>query len=161
MAKAKEKSKSSTGSVARNKKAYYNFELVDKIEAGVSLKGSEVKSLRSGLADLEGSYAKLRGDEIFLVGCKIATYPQAGQFNHDPIRERKLLLHKAQINKIRGKLQQRGFTLVPLRIYFNNRGLAKVEIALAKGKRQFDKRLKLQQDQQKRDVARDFKNYRR
>lgn len=160
MAKANDKSKSSTGSVARNKKAYFNFELVEKIEAGFSLKGSEVKSLRSGLADLEGSYAKLRNNEVFLVGCKIATYPQAGQFNHEPMRERKLLLHKSQINKIRGKLQQRGFTLVPLRIYFNNRGLAKVEIALAKGKRQYDKRQKLQQDQQKRDVARDMKKYR-
>jgi len=160
MAKANDKSKGSTGTIAKNKKAYFNFELVDKIEAGISLKGSEVKSLRSGFADLDGSYAKLRKDEIFLVGCKIAIYPQAGKFNHEPIRDRKLLLHKAQINKIRGKLQQRGFTLVPLRIYFNNRGFAKVEIALAKGKRQFDKRLKLQKDQQKRDVERQMKKYR-
>lgn len=161
MAKKKEKRSISTGSVAKNKKAYFNFAIVEKIEAGISLKGSEVKSLRDGQMDLEGSYARLKGHEIFLVGSKIATYPQAGNNNHEPIRDRKLLLHKAQINKIRGKLQQRGFTLVPLRVYFNSRGIAKVEIGLAHGKKLFDKRQKLQQDQQKRDVARTFKNYRR
>jgi SsrA-binding protein len=162
MAKKQAKKTSiSTGTIARNKKAYFNFEIVEKIEAGISLKGSEVKSLRGREVDLEGSYAKLKGHEVFLVGCKIATYPQAGQFNHDPVRERKLLLHKAQINKIRGKLQQRGFTLVPLRVYFNARGIAKVEIGLAHGKRQFDKRDKLRQDQQKRDTARSMKYYKR
>lgn len=161
MAKKKGKTSISTGSIARNKKAYFNFEIVEKIEAGVSLKGSEVKSLRDGKIDLEGSYARLKGHEVFLVGSKIATYPQAGNNNHEPTRDRKLLLHKAQINKIRGKLQQRGFTLVPLRVYFNGRGIAKVEIGLAHGKKLFDKRQKLQQDQQKRDVARTFKNYRR
>ena len=162
MAKKKDKKASiSTGTIAKNKKAYFNFEIVEKIEAGISLKGSEVKSLRSGEADLEGSYAKLKGSEVFLVGCKIATYPQAGKFNHDPVRDRKLLLHKAQINKIRGKLQQRGFTLVPLRIYFSGRGFAKVEIGLARGKKQFDKRQKLQQDQQKRDAERSMKYYKR
>ena len=160
MAKKKDKSSISTGTIAKNKKAYFNFEIVEKIEAGISLKGSEVKSLRDGQADLEGSYARIKGDEVLLVGCKIATYPQAGKFNHEPIRDRKLLLHRSQISKIRIKLQQRGFTLVPLRMYFNGRGLAKVEIALAQGKRQFDKRQKLQQDQQKRDVARSLKKYR-
>jgi len=162
MAKKKDnKSTVSTGTIAKNKKAYFNFEIVEKFEAGISLKGSEVKSLRGGEADLEGSYAKLKGHEVFLVGCKIATYPQAGQFNHDPNRDRKLLLHKAQINKIRGKLQQRGFTLVPLRIYFAGRGFAKVEIGLARGKKQYDKRQKLQQDQQKRDTERSMKYYKR
>jgi len=162
MAKKQAKKTSiSTGTIAKNKKAYFNFEIVEKLEAGISLKGSEVKSMRGGEVDLEGSYAKLKGHEVFLVGCKIATYPQAGQFNHDPTRDRKLLLHKAQINKIRGKLQQRGFTLVPLRVYFNGRGIAKVEIGLARGKRQFDKRQKLQQDQQKRDTARSMKYYKR
>ncbi len=160
MAKKTEKPSISTGSIARNKKAYFNFEIVEKIEAGISLKGSEVKSLRAKQIDLEGSYARLKGHEVFLVGCKIATYPQAGRFNHEPIRDRKLLLHKSEINKIRGKLQQRGFTLVPLRVYFNARGIAKVEIGLAHGKRQFDKRHKLQQAQQKRDVDRSLKNYR-
>ena len=161
MAKKTEKPSISTGSIARNKKAYFNFEIVEKIEAGISLKGSEVKSVRAKQIDLEGSYARLKGHEVFLVGCKIATYPQAGKNNHEPIRDRKLLLHKSEINKIRGKLQQRGFTLVPLRVYFNARGIAKVEIGLAHGKKQFDKRDKLRQDQQKRDAARSMKYYKR
>ena len=160
MAAKKDKKQISTGSISKNKKAYFNFELVEKLEAGFALKGTEVKSLRLGLADLEGSYARIRNNEIYLVGCQISPYPQAGHNNHDPSRDKKLLLHKSQINKIRGKLQQRGFTLVPLRIYFNNRGIAKVEIALARGKRQYDKRQQLRNEQQKRDVARQMKNYR-
>ena len=160
MSKKKDSSGGSTGTITKNKKAYFNFEIVEKYEAGIALKGSEVKSLRDRQADLEGSYARIKGDEVFLVGCKIATYPQAGQFNHDPARDRKLLLHRSQITKIKVKLQQRGFTLVPLRIYFNNRGLAKIEIALARGKRQYDKRQKIKNEQQKRDVARKLKDYR-
>ena len=144
----------------KNKKAYHNFELVEKVEAGISLVGTEVKSIRQGLADLDGSYARIINSECWLVGCKIAQYSEAS-VNHEPIRNRKLLLHKNQINKITIKLQQRGFTLVPLRIYLNDRNLIKVEIALARGKRQYDKRAKLQQDEQKRDVARSMKNYRR
>jgi SsrA-binding protein len=153
--------KSDSGHVARNKKAYHNFELVEKVQAGLSLLGTEVKSLRNKDCDLEGSYARLAGDEVWLVGAKIAPYPQASGNNHDPLRKRKLLLHKNEINKIKGKLTQRGFTLVPLRIYFNERGFAKVELALARGKRQYDKRAKLQAEQQKKDIARSMKKYKR
>ncbi|MHC4636153.1 MAG: SsrA-binding protein SmpB [Planctomycetota bacterium] len=144
-----------------NKKAYHNFELLEKFEAGVSLLGSEVKSLREGGGDLSGSYARLGVDSCWLVGANISPYEQAGDFNHEPLRKRKLLLHKSEIRKIRIKLEQRGFTLVPLRIYFNNRGLAKIELALGRGKRQYDKRKTLAERQQKRDIDKDMKKYRR
>jgi len=161
MAGKPDKKKNSSSVQIKNKKAYYNFELVEKVEAGLSLLGTEVKSLREGLGELEGAYARIRGDECWLVGCKIAQYAQASRNNHEPTRDRKLLLHRKQIHKIKVKLEQRGFTLVPLRIYFNDRGLAKAEIALARGKRQYDKRQKIQREQQKRDVARTLKKYNR
>ena len=151
------KSKDKDGAVAVNKKAYFNFELVDKFEAGISLLGSEVKSLRAGAADLNGSYARITGGQCWLVGASIAQYEQAGIYNHEPLRKRKLLLHKAEIMKITGKLDQRGFTLVPLRIYFNSRGLAKVQLGLARGKRQYDKRKTITERTQKRDIDRELK----
>jgi len=160
-AKTRKKDKDKHGPAAVNKKAYRDFELVEKYEAGMELLGSEVKSLRGGAADLNGSYARLEKDECQLVGATIAQYEQAGINNHEPTRKRKLLLHKAEIHKIRTKLEQRGFTLVPLRIYFNSRGLAKIELALARGKRQYDKRKKITERQQKRDIDRDMKKYRR
>lgn len=159
MAKGK-KQDQSTGAIAQNKKAWHEYELVEKIEAGLALVGTEVKSLRDKQCDLEGSYARILDGECWLVGCKIAPYAQAGADNHDPQRNRKLLLHKAQIKKIRTKLEQRGFTLVPLRIYFNDRGKAKIQLALARGKRQYDKRQKMQDQQHKRDISRQMKKYR-
>jgi SsrA-binding protein len=160
MAKKSEKDKNSTGPVAVNKKAYHNFEIVDKYEAGMVLKGSEVKSLRDGAVDLSGSYARIIDDQCWLVGASISQYEQAGIYNHQPITNRKILLHKAEIQKIRVKLEQRGFTFVPLKIYFNSRGLAKIELGLAKGKKQYDKRQSLTDKQQKRDLDRDMKKYR-
>jgi SsrA-binding protein len=145
--------------VAVNKKAYHNFELVERFEAGLSLTGSEVKSLRAGACDLTGSFARIGDDQCWLVGAKIAPYKQAGIFNHPQERKRKLLLHKREISRIKNKLEQRGFTLVPLQIYFNKRGFAKVEVALARGKRQFDKRQTIADRQQKRDLDRDKKKY--
>jgi SsrA-binding protein len=147
--------------VTVNKKAYANFELIERFEAGVSLLGSEVKSLRAAQADLTGSYARVDGAQCWLVGAKITPYQQQGQSLHEPDRKRKLLLHKSEIRRIRTKLEQRGFTLVPLRIYFNDRGLAKVEMALARGKRQYDKRRTIAERQQKREVDRDTKKYRK
>ncbi len=147
--------------VAVNKKAYRNFELVEKFEAGLELLGTEVKSLRAGTADLNGSYARLDDDQCWLVGASITQYQQAGSYQHEPTRKRKLLLHKAEIHKIKTKLEQRGFTFVPLRIYFNDRGLAKIELALARGKRQYDKRQAITERDQKRDVDRSMKKYRR
>ena len=160
MAKGK-KDSTKQASATVNKKAYHNFELLDKFEAGLLLAGSEVKSLRAAQADLDGSYARIQGDELWLVGAKIAQYEQAGINNHDPDRKRKLLLHKVEIRKIMTKLEQRGYTLVPLRIFFNQRGLAKAELALAKGKRQYDKRRSISERDQKRDMDRDTSKYRR
>ena len=147
--------------MAINKKAYGNFELVDKFEAGLSLLGSEVKSLRAGTADLSGSYARIDGDQCWLLGASISQYQQAGSRQHEPTRKRKLLLHKSEIRRIKTKLEQRGFTFVPLRIYFNDRGIAKIELALARGKRKYDKRQSITEREQKRDVDRSMKKYRR
>ncbi len=160
MAKKLSKDKDKQKPVAVNKKAYRNFELIDKFEAGLSLTGSEVKSLRAGQVDLNGSYARIEGSECFLVGASIAQYEQAGVYNHEPTRKRKLLLHKFEIRKIKGKLDQRGFTLVPLKVYFNARGFAKIHLGLARGKRQYDKRKTIAERQQKRDLDRDMKKYR-
>jgi SsrA-binding protein len=160
MAAKSRRRKDKQGSVAVNKKAYRNFELLDKFEAGMSLLGSEVKSLRAGQADLDGSYARIQGEQCWLVGASIAQYEQSGAAGHEPMRKRKLLLHKAEIRKVKVKLEQRGFTFIPLRIYFSDRGMAKIELALAKGKRQYDKRKTIAERQQKRDVDRSMKKYR-
>jgi SsrA-binding protein len=161
MASKPHKKDDQAGSVTVNKKAYMNFELVDKFEAGMSLLGTEVKSLRESQADLEGSYARILGEQCWLVGAKIAQYKQASGEGHEPARKRKLLLHKSEIRRLKTKLDQRGFTLVPLRIYFSKRGFAKVELALARGKRQYDKRRAITERTQKKDVDRAMKKYRR
>jgi len=161
MAAKAHKGKDKQAPRAVNKKAYRNFELVEQFEAGLELLGTEVKSLRAGQADLDGSYARIENDQCWLVGAQIAQYQQAGTANHEPTRKRKLLLHKAEIHRIKVKLEQRGFTLVPLKIYFNDRGLAKIELALARGKRQYDKRSTIAERQQKRDVDRSMKKYKR
>jgi len=158
---AKKTGKDGETPAAVNKKAYHDFELVEKYEAGIELQGSEVKSLRAAAADLTGSYARVQDGECWLVGAKIAPYQQAGNSGHDPARKRKLLLHKAELHRIQVKLDQRGFTLVPLRMYFTQKGLAKIELALAQGKRQYDKRRTITERAQKRDVDRSMKKYRK
>ncbi|HOK94543.1 MAG TPA: SsrA-binding protein SmpB [Anaerohalosphaeraceae bacterium] len=150
-------SKQNPAPSVQNKKAWHNFELVEKVEAGIVLLGTEVKSLRERQCDLDGSYARLADGEVWLLGCKIAPYERGGYTNHEPLRKRKLLLHKNQIRKIRTKLEQRGFTLVPTRIYFNDRGKAKVELALATGKKLHDKRQALREKQARKDIGRDMK----
>ena len=158
MSKGKQ-SKPDVNPSIKNKKAYHNYELVEKVEAGIALLGTEVKSLREKNRDLEASYGRVENGEIWLIGCKIAPYERGGYTNHDPLRKRKLLLHRQQIKKIRTKLEQRGFTLVPTKIYFNSRGKAKVELALATGKKQYDKRAKMTEAQQKKDLRRAMKHY--
>jgi SsrA-binding protein len=134
----------------RNKKARFNFEVLEKVEAGISLTGSEVKSLRDGRASLEEAYAVVRAGEVFLRDCNISPYPQAGYAQHKPTRERKLLLHRREIRKLFNKVTQKGLTLVPLKMYFTDRGLVKVLIGLARGKKLHDKR----QDIKRRDDQR-------
>jgi SsrA-binding protein len=126
--------------VADNRKARFNYEIGETFEAGVALTGSEVKSLRAGKATIAESYADARGGEIWLINSNIPEYLQAGRYNHAPKRPRKLLLHKRQISKLIGAVERQGFTVVPLKLYFNAKGRAKVEIALARGKKLHDKR---------------------
>ena len=126
--------------VADNRKARFNYLISESFEAGIALTGSEVKSLRSGKASIAESYAAPRDGELWLYNSNISEYKQAGRFTHAPKRPRKLLLHKRQINKLIGAVEREGMTVVPLKIYFNAQGRAKVEIALAKGKKLHDKR---------------------
>ena len=125
---------------AENRKARFNYEIGETFEAGVALTGTEVKSLRAGKATIGESYADTRGGELWLVNSNIPEYLQANRFNHAPKRPRKLLLHRRQINKLIGAVEREGMTLVPLKLYFNERGRAKVQLALARGKKMHDKR---------------------
>ncbi len=133
--------------VAQNRRARHNYTIVEALEAGLVLTGSEVKALREGRGNIQESYATEKDGEIFLVNAHIPEYRQAGRQNHEPRRPRKLLLKRREISRLLGAVQREGATIVPLKIYFNPRGIAKVEIALARGKRQYDKR----QDEKKRD----------
>ena len=160
-AMAKDEKKSKHVPKMENRKAFFDFEIIEKIEAGMALVGSEVKSLRDGGGDLKGAFARIDSNECWLIGCNIAPYKQASLRNHDPLRKRKLLLHKRQVRKIDGKLQQQGFTLVPLRIYFSDNGHAKIELAIATGKRQYDKRDKIKKRQLKGDMEKGMRKYKR
>jgi SsrA-binding protein len=138
----------------RNKKASHKYEILEKFECGIVLRGTEVKSLRAGSATLDESHARIQGHEIFLVGFNIPPYKHGNVMNHEPTRTRKLLLHKREIAKLLPKVLQRGQTLVPLRVYFNDRGLCKVTLALARGKTHGDKRQDLKKKEQKREMDR-------
>jgi SsrA-binding protein len=142
--------------IAENRKARHEYQLLDRLEAGLVLTGSEVKSLRQGRAELRRSFADLRDGELWLVGSHIAPYDEAGDRNHDPDRDRKLLVHRRELSSLIGKVQERGFTLVPTRLYFKN-GRAKVEIALAKGKDVRDKRRDIAKRDMNREVQRALK----
>lgn len=143
--------------IARNKKARFDYELGDRFEAGLVLAGTEVKSLRMGKASLSEAYARIKNGEVWLVGCQIQPYPFAYYDNHDPTRPRKLLLHKREIKRLTGKLAEQGYSLIPLALYFK-RGKAKVELALAKGKKRHDKRAAIKRREQEREMARALKH---
>jgi SsrA-binding protein len=130
--------------IADNRRARHEYELLERVEAGLVLQGTEVKALREGRATIQRAYADVRGGEVWLVGANIAAYDKGGFANHDPERDRKLLLHRREIDRLRGRVQEQGLTLVPTRLYFKD-GRAKVELALARGKQVRDKR---------RDIAR-------
>jgi SsrA-binding protein len=140
--------------VADNRKARFNYEIGEVIEAGIALTGSEVKSLRAGKATIAESYADARAGEIWLINSNIPEYLQAHRFNHLPKRPRKLLLHARQINKLAGAVEREGMTIIPLRIYFNEKGRAKVAIALGKGKKLHDKRETLKKRSWERERGR-------
>jgi SsrA-binding protein len=135
-----------------NRKASHDYHIEEVFEAGVALTGTEVKSLRAGRANLQDGYATVEGGEVFLLNCHVSPYTPANRFNHDPRRRRKLLLHRAEIRRLIGKVQERGLTLVPLSLYLKN-GRVKVELALCRGKKQYDKRETLKRRTHEREMA--------
>jgi SsrA-binding protein len=156
----KGKRKAAPNDVASNRQASYRFNLLDKLEAGIVLTGTEVKSLRDGKAQLKDAYASVDGGELWLHNMHIPPYLPANRFNHDPERPRKLLLHKREIERLIERVNEKGLTIVPTRVYFNGRR-AKVEIAVAKGKDRFDKREAIRDREMKRDVERELRDARR
>ena len=146
----------STKLIANNKKAYHDYFIEDKYEAGISLHGTEVKSLRMGKCSVKESFIRIENGEVFIYGMHISPYEKGNIFNKDPLRVRKLLLHKGEINKITGKIAEKGYTLVPLQVYFKG-SLAKVEIGLAKGKKLYDKRQDIAKKDQRREAEKEFK----
>jgi len=139
--------------IASNRRAHHNFEILETLEAGLVLQGTEVKSLRGSRADLKESYARVEGTEAWLLGLHISPYAQGNRANHDPLRPRKLLLHRGEINRLLGKIMEKGLTLVPLRLYFKQ-GRAKVELGLARGRKTLDKRHAIREREERREVAR-------
>jgi SsrA-binding protein len=145
--------------VATNRKAYHDYHIKETYEAGISLTGTEVKSIREGRVNLKDSYALIKDGEAFLMNCHVSPYRYGNIMNHDPLRTRKLLLHKKEINKLWGLTSRQGYTLVPLKIYFKS-GKAKVELGLARGRRQYEKRDTIKEKEAKREIERHLKKVR-
>ncbi|MDI6728531.1 MAG: SsrA-binding protein SmpB [Thermodesulfovibrionales bacterium] len=143
--------------VCQNRKAYHDYSIEETVEAGIQLLGTEVKSLRDGKANLKDSYVLIKDSEVILLNCHISPYSHGNILNHDPLRTRKLLLHRKEIERLRGKMQQKGYTLIPLKIYFKG-PYAKVEVGLAKGKRQYEKRETIKEREAKRAIEKAMKN---
>ncbi len=142
--------------VSRNRKAYHEYHIDEKYEAGVVLTGTEVKSVRHSRINLREGYARVEGGELFLHNVHISTYDQGNRYNHDPLRTRKLLMHRREIDRLYGKLKEKGYTLVPLQVYIK-KGLIKIEIGLARGKKLYDKRAALAEKAARREMERTFK----
>lgn len=160
MAKSKDKKKKDDPSgklVADNRKATHKYEILEKIECGIVLHGSEVKSLRDGKLSLEEAYAHTRGGELWMVNADIGLFPQASYLNHQPTRVRKLLVHKRDLLKLTARTTEKGFSLVPLRVYFNERGIAKVLLGVGRGKQTHDKREDLKKRDSERDMQREMR----
>ena len=143
---------------ATNRKAFHEYHILDKFEAGIELLGSEVKSLREGNANLKEAYVVIRKGQAWLIGVHISPYSHSGVEGHETVRDRRLLLHKREIEKIKTSLDQKGLTAVPLQLYFNTKGLAKLEIGIAKGKKTYDKKASLRERDIKRDTQRELRN---
>lgn len=142
--------------IANNKKAYHDYFIEETYEAGIALHGTEVKSLRMGKCSIKESFVRIENEEVYIYGMHISPYEKGNIFNRDPLRVKKLLLHKSEVRKMKGKIAEKGYTLVPLKVYFN-RSLVKVEIGLAKGKKLYDKRQDIAKKDQRREAERDFK----
>ena len=142
--------------IANNKKAYHDYFIEEKYEAGISLHGTEVKSLRMGKCSIKESFLRIENGELFIYGMHVSPYEKGNIFNKDPLRVKKLLMHKSEINKLQGKIAEKGYTLVPLQVYLKG-GLVKVEIGLARGKKLYDKRQDIAKKDQRREAQREFK----
>lgn len=142
--------------VANNKKAYHDYFIEEKYECGIALHGTEVKSMRMGKCSIKEAFVRIENGEVYVYGMHVSPYEKGNIFNKDPLRVKKLLLHKQEINKLIGKIKEKGYTLVPLQVYFHN-GKAKVEIGLAKGKKLYDKRDDIAKKDQRRETEREFK----
>ncbi|WP_425391816.1 SsrA-binding protein SmpB [Ekhidna sp.] len=151
---SKDKNRFSNNIQIKNRKASYEFEFVETVEAGIMLKGSEIKSLREGKASIQEAYCYFKKDELFIKGMNISPYSQASFESHEMTRDRKLLLKKRELDKFKSKTEEKGLTIIPVKIYINSRGLAKLQIALAKGKKIYDKRESIKKKDQKRDLER-------
>ncbi|HOJ50808.1 MAG TPA: SsrA-binding protein SmpB [Spirochaetota bacterium] len=144
--------------ITKNKKASFNYEVLEKIEAGIVLKGSEVKSIRENKINIDDAYARFIKGELYLINANIPEYSKKSVFSHDPKASRKLLLHKNEIKRLIGKTKEKGLTLIPLNVYFNNKNRVKIEIGLAKGKKVHDKREDIKRKDLEREFKREFKN---
>jgi SsrA-binding protein len=149
--------KSAVRTVAVNKHVAHDYTILEKFEAGLALQGSEVKAIREGRISLKESYADVKNGEVFLVKCHISPYEAANIFNHEPLRDRKLLLHRREIKRLSGKIQERGLTLVPTRVLINDRGKIKLELALVRGKREYEKREALKKRDTDREIRAEIK----
>jgi SsrA-binding protein len=149
--------KDSVKLIANNKKAYHDYFILEKYEAGIELFGTEVKSIRMGKCSIKEAYVEIRDGEMLIVGMHVAPYEKGNIFNKDPLRTRKLLLHKSEIRRLGQRIREKGFTLMPLQVYFKG-SLVKVEVGLAKGKKLYDKRDDIAKKDAKREAERDFKN---
>ena len=142
--------------IANNKKAYHDFFIDETYEAGIALHGTEVKSMRMGKCSIKESFIRIENNEVYVYGMHVSPYEKGNIFNKDPLRPKKLLMHRAEINKLQGKIKEKGFTLVPLQVYFNH-GKVKVEIGLARGKKLYDKRADIAKKDQRREAEKEFK----
>lgn len=143
--------------ISQNKKAFHDYFIEETLEAGIMLVGTEVKSLRDGKANLKDSYVIVKGSEVFLLNCHISPYTHGNIMNHEPLRTRKLLIHKKEISRLQGKVAQKGYSIIPLKLYFKN-SLVKVEIGLAKGKKTYEKRETIKKKEADREIRRAMKN---
>ena len=146
--------------IAKNKKAFFNYEILESLEAGISLLGSEVKSIREGKISLKESYAEIKDGELYLLNCHISPYEASNRFNHEPLRVRKLLLHRREIKRLTGKVKEKGLTLIPTKVMINDKGKIKVEISLGKGKRAYQKREAIRQRDREREMRAELKKWR-
>jgi SsrA-binding protein len=147
--------------IAVNKAAFFNYEIVETFEAGVELLGSEVKSIKEGRISLKESYSEIRGDEVFLVNCHVSPYEPANRFNHEPLRPKRLLLRRREIKRLIGKIREKGLTFIPTKVIVNERGLIKVEVSLAKGKRAYEKKEVIKERERNRELRGILKRARR